>query len=311
MSLPARRLLLTFLTGLLVGASYVIGKLAMAHGVSPVAMSLVQIGGAALVLLALLRGDGTRLPRDPRTLRFFAMAAAIAVVGSTLLGNWVLARIPAGVFTLLVTLSPLFTSMLSAAVARRRPAARALLGTALGLLGVALVLAPRAQGVDREQTLALLLALAVPLLLASGNVYRARHWPHGVSAIAVSAGILGVQALLLVPVTLATERADSLPPLAANAPLLALLVAVTVAGNVAGAALQRIADSVAYSQIGYVIALTGVGAGALLFGERLGLAFVPALALVFTGVVLVNRRPSTPSASLPQTASAALPGAPR
>lgn len=288
MSLPLRRLALTLLTGLLIGGSYVVGKAVLTNGLSPVAMSFVQIGGSALVLLALLRLRGLSLPRGAGTRRFFLVAAAIAVAGSTLLGNWVLARIPAGVFTLIVTLSPLFTSVLKAAVERRWPAAQAVAGTLLGLAGVATVLVPRARGVEIEQALALALAVLVPVLLAAGNVYRALHWPHGVPAATVSAGILGHQAVLLVPLFLAAPAPAA--SLAASAPLLALLIATTIAGNVAGAALQRVADSVAYSQIGYVIALTGVGFGALLFDERLGWSFWPGMAAVFAGILLVNRR---------------------
>ena len=206
-----------------------------------------------------------------------------------------LARIPAGIFTLLVTLSPLFTSLLNAAVDRRLPPLPALAGTALGLAGVSLVLVPRAQGVDPEQALALGIALAVPVLLAAGNVYRARNWPHRLPAPVVSAGTLSVQALVLLPLFATLHDGADVVRLGSVWPLLALMVLVTVAANISAAYLQRVADSVAFSQIGYVIALTGLGLGALLFGERLGWLFLPALVLVFTGIVLVNRagRPAT------------------
>lgn len=128
--------------------------------------------------------------------------------------------------------------------------------------------------------------MAVPILLAAGNVYRARNWPHGVPAPMVSAATLGVQAALLLPLFALLHDGADIVRLGGNWPMLVL---VTVAANVSAAYLQRVADSVAYSQIGYVIALTGIGLGALLFGERIGWLFLPALALVFSGIVLVNR----------------------
>lgn len=296
MTVATQRLILTLVTGALIGGVYIVGKQLLRQGFSPVAVSFVQVAGAAALLQTALHARGLRPPTDRRTLVFFVIAAMIAVIGSTLLGNWVLARIPAGIFTLLVTLSPLFTSLLSAVADRRLPPLPALAGTALGLAGVSLVLVPRAQSVDPEQVLALGLALAVPMLLAAGNVYRARNWPHSVPAPMVSAGTLSVQALVLLPLFTILHDGADLVRLGNVWPLLALLVLVTVAANVSAAYLQRVADSVAYSQIGYVIALTGIGLGALLFGERLGWLFLPALVLVFSGILLVNRpaRPAAP-----------------
>src|SRR5690606_16370407 len=204
--------------------------------------------GATLLLQTALRARGVRLPTDVCTLRFFAIAATIAVIGSTLIGNWVLARIPAGIFTLLVTLSPLFTSLLNAAVERRWPPLPALAGTVLGLAGVLLVLVPRAQAVNPEQALALGVALVVPVLLGAGNVYRARSWPHSVAAPMVSAATLGVQALVLLPLFALLHDGADVVRLGSVWPLLALMVLVTVAANVSAAYLQRVADSVAFSQ---------------------------------------------------------------
>lgn len=285
------RLLLTLTAGILVGSIFVIGKLLMSQGLSPVAVSFFQVVGAASVIVTLVTVRGTRLPTDPASLRFFGIAALIAVSASALVGNWVLARIPAGIFTVVVTLSPLFTSLFQALVQRKLPARNALMGTGLGLLGVSLVLLPRAQAVDSEQGLALAVALAVPVLLAAGNVYRSRYWPTGMDAPTSTAGTMAVQALMLVPLFFSSDAMASLPRAITMWPLVLLMIAITVAANVSAAALQRIADSVAYSQIGYVIALTGVVAGAWLFGESLGWILLPALVLVFSGVLLANRPP--------------------
>ncbi|KQZ59277.1 hypothetical protein ASD53_06850 [Lysobacter sp. Root559] len=304
MNLTTKRLILTLLAGSLVGAIFVIGKLLLGRGLSPLIVSLIQTGGAAAVLMAVQTVRGERLPLDPASRRFYLIAALIAVAGSALLGNWVLARIPAGIFTVVVTLSPMFTSLFNALVERRWPSPTAALGTAMGLAGVLLVLVPRARSVEAEQALALTIALGVPVLLAIGNVYRSRYWPSGLSAPMSSAGTMLVQALAVLPlIAVSGQRAD-LQQLAASWPLLLAMVLVTLSANVAAAALQRIADSVAYSQIGYVVALTGVIWGALLFGERLGWGFAPAVALVFVGVVLANRRVAAP-VSVP--AASALP----
>lgn len=296
------RLALTLTTGTLVGTGFVLAKLLLNAGVSQAAVAFVQLIGAAAVMLAALGLRGGLPPRDRLHLRYFLGSALIGIAAGPLLGNWVLARIPAGVFTVLVTLSPMFTTLFNAALDRRWPALQALAGAALGLAGVLLVLVPRAQAVDAEQGLALLVAVGVPMLLAAANVYRSRRWPTGLPAPAATAGTLAVQAALLAPVFLATARDSGTASLLPLWPLLGALIAVTIASQLAGSFLQKLAGAAAYSQIGYVIALTGVAASALVFGEALGALFWPALVLVFTGIVLTNR---TSSSSLRATPTGA------
>ncbi|RPE80163.1 DMT family transporter [Vulcaniibacterium tengchongense] len=305
MNALATRLALTLATGSLVGAGFVLAKLLLNAGASQAAIAFVQLAGAAALMLLAL-GLGRRLPpRDGVHLRYFLASALIGIAAGPLLGNWVLARIPAGVFTVLVTLSPMFTALFNAALDRRWPPAQTLAGTGLGLAGVLLVLVPRAQAVDAEQGLALAVAVGVPMLLAAGNVYRSRRWPAGLAAPAASAGTLALQAALLAPLFLAGLRGAGGAALLPLWPLLAGLVAVTIASQLAGAYLQKRAGAAAYSQIGYVIALTGVAASALLFGEALGALFWPALALVFAGIVLTNRAPAAaPAATMPAAAAA-------
>jgi drug/metabolite transporter (DMT)-like permease len=106
------------------------------------------------------------------------------------------------------------------------------------------------------------------------------------------------QAIVLVPLTVPAGL--DIDSLASAWPLLGLLILTTIAGNVAGAVLQKSAGPTAYSQIGYVIALSGVAASSFVFGETLGSLFWPGLFLVFAGVLLTN------TATLPKRFEAAL-----
>lgn len=298
MNATATRLLLTFATGGLIGSGFVLAKLLLNGGVSQTTMSLVQVGGATAVLFAMMRLQGVKLPASGTTVRYFAVSATIGVLAGPLLGNWVIARIPSGTFTLLLTLSPMFTALMNAALDRRWPALHTWAGSAVGLIGAALVLLPGAEAFRSEQSLAMSVAIAVPLLLAMGNVYRSRHWPSGLAAPAAASGTLVTQIVLLAPLSI--HAGVDVSSLMSSWLLLALLILTTVAGNLAGAVLQKSAGPTAYSQIGYVIALTGVAASSFVFGEQLGVLFWPGLILVFAGVLLTN------STSLPQRFGTAL-----
>lgn len=294
MNTLAVRLALTLVTGGLIGAAFVTTKLLLNAGANPVAVAFVPVAAAAAFLAVALRARGESIPRDRGALVYFFVSALLFAAAVPLVGNWVLARIPAGIFTVLVTLSPMFTALFNALVDRRAPAAHTIVGTALGLAGVLLVLVPRAQRVEAEQALALAVALAVPMLLAAGNVYRSRRWPRGLSSPAASAGNLVAQSLLIAPAFAFAPHGNAEVTLSLW-PLFALSIAMTIGWNLAGSALQRAAGAAAYSQIGYVIALTGIVAGAVLFDESLGTWFWPAVGLVFAGIVVTNR-PLAPAA---------------
>ena len=298
MKATATRLLMTFATGSLIGLGFVLAKLLLTGGLSQTTMSLLQVGGATAVMFVVMRLQGVGLPANGTTARYFIVSASIGVLAGPLLGNWVIARIPSGTFTLLLTLSPMFTALIGAALDRRWPELHTLAGSAIGLTGAALVLVPGAEALRPEQALAMSVAIGVPLLLAIGNVYRSRRWPSGLAPPAAASGTLLTQFLVLAPI--AVPAGLDVSSVLSAWPLLALLILTTVAGNLAGAVLQKTAGPTAYSQIGYVIALTGVAASSFLFGEELGVLFWPGLFLVFAGVLLTN------SPSLPRRLEAAL-----
>jgi drug/metabolite transporter (DMT)-like permease len=288
MNATATRLLMTFATGSLIGSGFVLAKLLLNGGFSQTAMGFVQVSGAAAVMFVLMRLQGLSYPANAATVRYFLVSASIGVLAGPLLGNWVMARIPSGTFTLLLTLSPMFTALISASLDRRWPELHTLVGSATGLIGAALVLLPGAEAFQPEQSLAMSVALGVPLLLAIANVYRSRRWPSGLAAPAAASGTLLTQALVLAPLALALPAGLDAGSLLSSWPLLALLILTTVAGNLSGAILQKSAGPTAYSQIGYVIALSGVAASSFVFGEDLGPLFWPGLLLVFVGVLLTN-----------------------
>jgi len=281
------RIVLTFVTGSLTGMSFVLTKLLLGAGVGQISLAFVQLAGASALLLAALWFRKALPQMDGTQLRYFLTASLIALAAGPLLGAWVLGRIPAAIFTVVVTFSPMFTTLITALIERRLPPYKAMAGILLGLVGVLLVLLPRIRVAPDGEALALWLALGVPMLLAVGNVYRSRYWPPQLGAPAASAGGLATQGLLLAPALAGTPH-SGVVALLSSAPLLGALVLVTMAANVAGSTLQRVAGATAYSQIGYVIALTGVAAGTLIFDERLDVMFWPALVLVFAGIVLNN-----------------------
>src|SRR5690606_41474479 len=90
-----------------------------------------------------------------------------------------------------------------------------LLGVLLGLGGGVLLAAAKARGADGAQGWAVLV-LAIPVMLAVGNIYRTLRWPSGTSPVFLAALMLFGGALTLLPFSLVTVPGQR-PPLTASA----------------------------------------------------------------------------------------------
>lgn len=276
--------LLILATGLMLGGGYVIARwLTASVGLHPAWMVVAQslIAGGGLAAPGWRRGA---LPLDRPTLRFYLLAGLTAVTVPNLAGLFALRGLSVGLYSLLVTLTPLATWAFASLVARRMESATRLIGVLVSLAGVTVALLPRSGDAEFAAG-ALLLGLAVPLVLAAGNVYRAARLPRHLSASTLAAGTL----LSQVPVALAFALAVGAPmPSPMQTLGLCGFGVWTLLAYLPYFRLQAVADAVRFSQIGYVIALTGIAGGTLVLGEHLPISLAAAAPLVFLGIAITN-----------------------
>lgn len=294
---------LTVTIGVLVGLVYVLAKLAVARGVHPFTAFYGEIVVSAAVLTLVLLARRVRPVVNRRYLAYYLIGGAFGMSVPNIIAFAALRHVPAGLFTIVITLSPLLTFVVASAVQRRFLPGRKLFGVGLGLAGVLLATAGGASPGGAAATW-LLVALVVPLSLAGNNVFRNLAYPAGADPLALAAGTLASQALVLAPVWLlgAGSYAGGLDPAAGL--LVAAMGLLIAIGLVLTFELQTRTDGLGTSQIGYFITLTGVVLGALWFDESIGYHVVAAIALVFIGLRLTTGRPRqtpTPCAPAPHT----------
>lgn len=272
-------------TGAMLGLGAPISRAAAAHGVGPLAFALWPTASAAVVLAALGAWRHEQPPDRFRLARFGAVAGLLGHALPMTALFWLSSHAGAGFASLSLALPPVFTLVISMALGRERAAWRRAAAVSLGLCGALLMLAGR--GGSYEATpMVVALALAIPAFIGAGNVYRALRLPPGVPGEWLSASTLLASSLLLAAIGL-SQGGLSVPPGLAAVGWLALQAGVLVAGYLLYFALQRRADPVTFSFIGYVMMLTGVAAGTLFFGERLSAAVWPASVLVLAALVLL------------------------
>lgn len=277
-------------TGLTLGLGAPIAKAAAPHGVNALAFALWPTLAAGLLLGAIGLWRQGRPADLPRLLQFGGVAGLFGHALPMTALFWLSSHAGAGFASLSLALPPVFTLLVTLLLGLERLAWRRGTAVALGLSGALLMLAGR--GGSFEATPAVLaLALAIPASIGAANVYRSRRMPPGVSGEWMSASTLLASSSMLGLAGLALG--GSVPPPSAPAlGWLALQAGVLSVGYLFYFALQRRAEPVTFSFIGYVMMLAGVAIGTLAFGERLPWTIWPAAGLVLAALVMLPSPPA-------------------
>lgn len=278
--------------GTLIAGIYAFAKVAGTHGIAALGVLAWQVLFAAIVMMAVvaLRGELPRL--TGANLRYAGVAGLLGITGPNLVTFAALAHLPAGLIGVITALSPLFTYALALMLRVERPSALRAAGVVLGLAGVLAIVLPRGALPTPDALPWALLAIAAPLLLAGGNVFRSLAWPRDLKPMSAAALLLVLQALLLVPAAVAMGQFEA-PRALLRQQDVALLGAgaLTAAFYLGAFELQKRGGPVVVGQLGYVITIASLAIGMLAFGERYPAGTFVAVAVVLAGVALVNRRP--------------------
>lgn len=284
---PARRhaLLALLVVQVLFGTLGVVGKFAIPHlGADGVAAW--RIAGGAVVFGVLRRVLG--LPGVPWSSQArLALCAAIGIAGNQLLFLHGLARTTAVHATLLVTLTPVFTLLLGAALGHERLSWRPVVGVALAVAGVAVLLSHGLHGGSVVGDLLIVANTALySFYLVLSRPLLATHPP-----LSVVAGVFAWGVPLTLPFT-------GLPPVE-GPPVAWAAMAWILAGPTVGTYLLNLValQHVPATVVGVFIALQPFVAAALavpLLDESIGWRQALAASASVAGILLVSRRPASP-----------------
>jgi drug/metabolite transporter (DMT)-like permease len=270
------------------GLSFLFIEVAL-RGLGPMWIVVGRTGVGALVLLLVLRLRRHRLPTSAslwgRVLILGIMTNAVPWSAVA----WAQQSLPSGLVALLMAAVPTSTLVVSVAIGLERFTPTRLAGLALALGGVGLTVAGDAT--DPGRLLAMGVILVATMMYASGAVYANQRVSGVASALTIATGQVLTAFLVTVPVALLL---DPLPRVAAMTP--AVLGAVTALGALGtGAAflvfytlIERV-GATNTTLVTYLIPLVAVLAGALVLGERLGLAALVGGVLIVGGVWLAQR----------------------
>jgi len=273
------------------GLTIPLSKLAVAAGAHPLGLTFWQgaIGGGFLLFLCLLR---RRLPRFGRQHLLFYIVCGI--LGSVLPGSllfWVAAYLPAGVIAIAIACVPLVTYALAVSFRIEAPAIRRMGGVGLGLAAVAMIALPKTSLPDPGLAIWVVVTVVACAAYAFENIYIALRQPPGLDALAATAGLLLMAALLMVPLVLANDAWVPLhwPPQTLDWTIVAMALASAIAYSLY-VYVVAVAGPIFASQAAYLVTVGGVLWGMALLGERHSAWIWGALLAMLLGLSLVQPR---------------------
>ncbi|MBE9554986.1 MAG: DMT family transporter [Proteobacteria bacterium] len=279
------------LLGSLWGLSFSFSKMAANGGVHAVAYTFWQGLAAGLIVAAICRLRRTRIPLGRVWLRYYFTIGLTGIALPNVNLVAAIAHLPAGVMVLTIPFVPLITYGIAIGLKMERFTPLRFAGVLCGLAGVALIVLPKASLPDPAAAPWFLLALATPALYATTNVLAARLRPPDARSLPLAGGMLLAAATLLTPVVFAMDvlYLPSLPMGEAEIGMLGQIAVSSVAYLIFFEVL-RMAGPVFMSFTGYIVTLTGIAWGVVLFGESHSPWVWGAACLIFTGLALVNLR---------------------
>lgn len=202
------------LLGLGWGSTQPLGKIAASTGHKPFGLIFWQLLVCVVVLggLTLLRGK--RLPLNAAALRFYVVIAVLGTLVPNATFYISIARLPAGIMSILISVVPLIAFPIALALGAERFSRRRAAGLALGMIGVCLIALPSASLPDPRMAAFLPLAMVGPLFYALESTYVARANFDGMDAVQAMFGASLMGLILCAPIMLALGHwfAMPLPP---------------------------------------------------------------------------------------------------
>jgi drug/metabolite transporter (DMT)-like permease len=221
-----------------------------------------------------------------------------AIIGFLLLllGNgfvsWAEQRVPSGITAVLVATVPLFLVVLEALTTGARPGARAWLGIALGLLGVAVLVRPSGHGaVDPVGALALIVAA---ISWSYGSLFGRRADLPKNSLLTTSMEMLTGGVFLIAAGLLGGEGSHFSLAAVSRTSVLSLTYLIFLGALVGYSAYTYLVSATTPARLGtyaYVNPVIAVILGAVIAGEPITPVTVVAIAMIISAVVILTLKP--------------------
>lgn len=286
----ARFLLIT--SGMLLGFTFPLAKLANQADIPATTWVILNSLGACITLLPLLLFTGQLRWPSGRQWRYVLIAGPLTFAVPNLLVFLVVPKVGAGYGGIMFALSPVCTMLLAHLIGMGQMNRLRYLGLLLGVSGAVGISLSRNHLSTPTDTLWVMIAALLPVVLALGNIYRSIDWPAHASPELLA---FWSHALAVCVYAVAALAINSHPPwhsftaypqLTGTQLLLAGLIAPLIFR------LQRFGGPILLSQIGYVAAGASLVVATLIMDEYYPLVTWLCALMILVGVIISVMTPA-------------------
>jgi drug/metabolite transporter (DMT)-like permease len=279
---------LLIILSVLWGSAFTFNKIALAE-LAPFTVLLARVAVGALVLLAILRLNGSRLPHDRRSWLVFGALASINILVPMSLILYGQTRIPSNLASILNSTTPLMTVLLAHyTTADEQLTPRRIVGVLVGFAGVATVIGFDWIAAGAGDLSGQLSVLGASLLYAVAGLLGRRVTTE---PLVTAAGQFSATVVMALPIVLIVDQPWRLPlPGAATlAALAAVGIFSTAIAYVIYFRLLATAGAGNSAMVTFLIPITALALGALT-GEAIGLQQLLGLGGIAGGLLILDGR---------------------
>lgn len=282
-----REYALLVLLATLWGSSFSFLKLTVAS-VPPLTAISWRTAIAGVLLYAIMRWQGIRLPRDWESWKTFIIISAVNTVFPFILIAWGLTYVNASLGVILNSTTPIFAFLITYMVTRQEPVtSRRLFGVAAGLMGIVLIVGASALSGLGQQLVPQLAIVLASVSYATSAIYGRAF--RNMNPVVPACGSLLFGAAVLTPMAVVVEQPWTVSPTWSSVlALIVLAVACTALGNVIYLRLIGTLGSLGTTAQSYLRVPIGVLAGVFLVGETLSSSAGLGLVCVVAGVMAMT-----------------------
>ncbi|MDP6475241.1 MAG: DMT family transporter [Alphaproteobacteria bacterium] len=286
----ALALTILLVLGLCFGVSFTLNKLAITNGVPVIPFVFWQSAGATLIILAIAAAVRQLPAMTGAHLRIYVVMALLNVAIPYLVLSYVAPKLPASLLPIVLALTPGVIYLMALALGLERFGVMRFAGICIGLVGVLVILLPKASLPEPGMAGWLALSLVATFSYALRAVLVPLMRPPATTSLSLASGLLVAATAIMLAIMAVSGQWwafggefgighwATVGGMLNNALLLVLIFEVI-----------RLAGPVFFGGVNYISMLVGVALGIAIFNESHTLWVWLAIALVLAGLYLVNR----------------------
>ena len=273
------------------GLAFSLAKLAIMAGGMPLGMAFWQMVASTVMTFAICKLRGLPIPFSRHHIVNYLIVSVLATSVPSSCLMFAAGRVPAGVVAITIAIVPMLTYALATGLGRERQSMVRLTGLLCGIVAILLLVLPETSFPDRSAVPWILVAAIAPTFHAFNNINLTRPAMADMHPLHIIFGANLIGAMTLLPMAVLSGQ---MFPLAFPFGVLewALLgnSVISVLAFVSFITTIKLAGPVFASQTGYLVTISGVIWGMMLFGETHSTWVWASLVVMLIGLSLVSPR---------------------